>query len=86
MTDWGLHWYYNNPSLVKKRSISSDGFPWTHPANEFGKSISYEKGTLPKCDELAERSAMLAIASTLTEKDTDDIIAAFKKVASHILK
>ncbi|HIA52104.1 MAG TPA: DegT/DnrJ/EryC1/StrS family aminotransferase [Candidatus Melainabacteria bacterium] len=85
MSDWGMHWYYNNPSLVKKRSISADGFPWSHPANEFGKSISYEKGALPKCDELAERSAMLAIASTLSDKDVDDIIAAFKKVAAQVL-
>jgi 8-amino-3,8-dideoxy-alpha-D-manno-octulosonate transaminase len=71
---------------VKKRSNSSDGFPWSHPANEFGKSISYEKGTLPKCDELAERSALLAIASTLSDKDVDDIIAAFKKVAAQVLR
>ncbi|MBA3994416.1 MAG: DegT/DnrJ/EryC1/StrS aminotransferase [Cyanobacteria bacterium DS2.3.42] len=85
MSDWGMHWYYNNPSLVKKRSISSEGFPWTHPANDFGKGYSYEKGTLPKCDELSERSAMLAIASTLTDKDVEDIIAAFKKVAATVL-
>lgn len=85
MTDWGLHWYYNNPSLVQKRSISSDGFPWTHPANDFGKSISYEKGTLPKCDELAEKSGLLAIASCLTDKDVEDIITAFKKVAAQVL-
>ncbi len=85
MAEWGLHWYYNNPSLVKKRSLANDGMPWSHPANDFAKSYSYEKGTLPKCDELAERSAMLAIASTLSERDVDDIIAAFKKVAAHVL-
>jgi 8-amino-3,8-dideoxy-alpha-D-manno-octulosonate transaminase len=85
MADWGLHWYYNNPSLVKKRSLTGDGMPWSHPANDFAKTYSYEKGTLPKCDDLAERGAMLAIASTLSDRDVEDIIAAFKKVAAHVL-
>jgi 8-amino-3,8-dideoxy-alpha-D-manno-octulosonate transaminase len=40
---------------------------------------------LPGCDDLCERSAILAIASTLTDKDVEDIIEAFKKVAASVL-
>lgn len=82
MKEWGLHWYFNNQSLVKKRSWCSDGFPWTHPANKFAERYDYSKGALPFCDEMSERAALLTIASNLTRKDVSDIIRAFKKVAS----
>lgn len=85
MQQWGLHWYFNNESLVHKRANSHDGFPWSHPANDFSQAISYAKGSLPVCDDYAERGAILAIASNLSEKDCDDIIQAFKQVASEVL-
>lgn len=82
MSDWGLHWYFNVPSLTRKRSNSRDGFPWSHPANAFAENISYDRGALPVCDDLHDRSALLTIASTLTDTDVDDIIRAFRKVAN----
>ena len=82
MSEWGMHWYFNIPSLVKKRSNARDGFPWTHPSNAFASGYSYAKGALPMCDALSERSALLSIASTLTARDVDDIIAAFRKVGA----
>jgi dTDP-4-amino-4,6-dideoxygalactose transaminase len=81
MQQWGLHWYFNNTSLVNRRSFSADGWPWTHPANRFASGYTYAKGTLPVCDDLADRSALLAIASCLRQQDIDDIVAAFEKVA-----
>ena len=81
MKDWGLHWYFNNPSLVQKRSYSNDGWPWSHPANSFAAEYRYARGALPVCDELASRSALLAIASCLTSRDVEDIVTAFRKVA-----
>ena len=85
MKDWGFHWYFYNPSLLLKTSNSKDGFPWSHPANEFAKEYDYRHGTLPTCDDLAARSAILSIASVLTEQDEDDIVAAFKKVAAEVV-
>lgn len=82
MREWGLHWYSNIPSLVNKRSNTRDGFPWTHPANTFAIDYSYHHGALPYCDDLHARGALLAIASTLTDQDVDDIITAFRKVAA----
>ena len=85
MREWGMHWYCNIPSLVNKRSNSRDGFPWSHPANAFGADYSYAAGALANCDDLNARGALLTIASTLTQEDVDDIIAAIRKVARVVL-
>ncbi|MGO1120654.1 DegT/DnrJ/EryC1/StrS family aminotransferase [Rhodovibrionaceae bacterium A322] len=85
MREWGLHWYFNIASLVHKRSNSTDGFPWSHPSNAFSAEISYQRGSLPGCDDLHNRSALLSIGSRLTTQDEDDIILAFRKVANALL-
>ena len=85
MSGWGLHWYFNVPSLVERRSLSADGFPWTHPANSFAHEIDYGRGLLPRCDDMYERAAILSIASCLTDDDVDDVIMAFHKVARSVL-
>ena len=79
MTDWGLHLYYNNVSLIHKASVDGHGFPWTLAENQ-ASAAQYEKGTCPQADSLFERSILIAIPSCLTEKDEDDIIRAFEKV------
>jgi 8-amino-3,8-dideoxy-alpha-D-manno-octulosonate transaminase len=73
MTDWGLHLYYNNVSLVKRR-----GLAWKLSENA-GLVRNYAKGACPAADSLFERSILLPIPSCLTEKDEDDIILAFEK-------
>lgn len=85
MREWGLHWYSNIPSLVNKRSNSRDGMPWTHPANAFAQDYDYHLGALPQCDDLHARSALLAIASNLSDADIEDIVTAFRKVARVVL-
>jgi dTDP-4-amino-4,6-dideoxygalactose transaminase len=85
MSEWGMHWYFNNPSLVKKRLLSNDGFPWTHPANAFSKEMSYERGLLPGCDRRHDCGALMTVASCLTDKDIDDIVTAYRKVARVVL-
>lgn len=83
---FGLHWYYNNASLVRKTSNSPEGLPWTHPANAFAKGYTYGLGTLPNADKLSQRGCLLAIASCLTAQDIKDIVTAYKKVAAALLK
>lgn len=83
--EWGLHLYYNNKSLVNKRSYYPSGWPWTMPENRFSKEYSYEKGALPMCDDMFDRSILLKVSSALTKSDQDDIIAAYRKVASALL-
>lgn len=82
MSEWGLHWYFNIPSLTEKRSNSRDGYPWSHPANAHASQIDYHRGNLPVCDDLHDRSGLISIASNLTDDDVDDIIRALRKVAA----
>ena len=77
-----MHWYFNIPSLVKKRSNTYEGFPWTHPSNAFSTDYSYGRGALPVCDSLSDRAALLTVMPVLTDGDVDDIIAAFRKVGN----
>lgn len=85
MRQWGMHWYFNVPSLVHKRSLSRDGFPWSHPANAFAAEYRYTRGTLPVCDDMESRAALLTISPMLSERDTDEIVAAFRKVGAALL-
>ncbi len=79
MTEWGLHLYYNIPSLVQKTSLDGRGFPWKLAENA-GLEREYAKGICPVADSLFERSIILAIPSCLTEHDESDIVQAFEKV------
>jgi len=82
MTDWGLHIYTNNVSLLNKTSIDAKGFPWNLTENRDSKP-QYAKGTCPVADSLFERSILFAIPSCLTEADENDVIHAFRKVLGH---
>lgn len=84
MTEWGLHLYYNNVSLVKHASVDSHGFPWKLAEN-VGLEREYGKGTCPTADSLFERSILIPIPSNLTKHDEDDIIRAFDKVLPALL-
>ncbi len=78
MTDWGLHLYYNNVSLVGRTSADRGGFPWNLSENA-GMQRDYSKGTCPVADSLFERSILLPIPSCLTDQDERDVIQAFEK-------
>jgi 8-amino-3,8-dideoxy-alpha-D-manno-octulosonate transaminase len=79
MTQWGLHIYYNIPSLVNKTGVDKNRSPWSLAENKDSQT-DYRKGTCPVADSLFERSILLAIPSCLTEKDEQDIADAFDKV------
>lgn len=81
MTDWGLHIYFNNASLVRKSPLNAAGRPWSDPLNEFARGYEYGKGTLPVLDSLVERSSLLAVAPVLTDDAIERIALAFEKAA-----
>ena len=83
MTDWGLHIYYNIPSLVLKTSIDKANFPWGLAENRESRA-GYGKGTCPHADSLFERTILIAIPSNLTRQDEADVVAAFTKVMSAV--
>ena len=79
MTEWGLHIYYNIPSLVRKTGVDKRNSPWSLAENSESRT-EYGKGTCPVADDLFERTILLAIPSNLTEQDEQDILHAFDKV------
>jgi 8-amino-3,8-dideoxy-alpha-D-manno-octulosonate transaminase len=79
MTEWGLHIYSNIPSLVHKTSADKRNSPWSLAENK-DSHTDYRKGTCPVADSLFERTLLLAIPSSLTDQDEQDIIHAFHKV------
>lgn len=79
LTEWGLHLYYNNVSLLRQASIDGKGFPWSLEANQPAPP-AHGKGLCPHADSLFERTLLLAIPSCLTRQDEDDIIEGFRKV------
>jgi dTDP-4-amino-4,6-dideoxygalactose transaminase len=77
IADYGLHIYYNIPSLVDKVPLSPAGNPWS--LGENSQSVySYNKGTCPKSDALFERSILLPIPSRLTAAQEEAAAAAVK--------
>jgi 8-amino-3,8-dideoxy-alpha-D-manno-octulosonate transaminase len=84
MTDWGLHIYYNNSSLVNKRSLSAAGRPWSDPLNAFAAQYDFRKGALPGVDDLIDRSSLLAIPPVLEDETITQIAAEFRKAASEV--
>ena len=77
MDDWGLHLYYNVPSLVNKCGLSKVS-PWQLTENATSQ-VEYSKGTCPNLDSLASRTVIICIAPVLTDNDTDDIIVGIRK-------
>jgi len=79
----GLHVYSAMRNLTEKHSISPDGYPWTHPANE-PHVREYGEGTLPRTDKLMEQWVSIWMPPTMTEEDDHDIIQAVRKVYAHL--
>ena len=77
IADYGLHIYYNIPSLVGKVSLSPAGNPWSLAEN--AESVySYDKGTSPQSDALFERSILVPIPSRLTPEQEEAAAKAIK--------
>lgn len=67
LADYGMHIYYNIPTLVNKVPLSPAGNPWKLVEN--AQSVfDYHRGECPKSDALFDRSILLPIPSRLTEE------------------
>ncbi len=84
MTDWGMHVYYENISLVEKHGVNSAGRPWSDPLNAWAKDVSYAKGALPQMDDLVARSSLITVPPQLTEQTCDRIIDIYHKSAAKL--
>lgn len=82
MPEYGLHIYYNIPSLVNKVPLSAAGNPWK--LRENAESIyDYGKGACPQSDDLFERSVLVSIPSRLTLKQENAMSDVISKAVGH---
>lgn len=81
LVDYGLHIYYNIPSLVNKVPLSSAGNPWTLPDN-IDSNYNYAKGACPKSDDLFSRSLIIPVPSCLTEEQEQFAIKLIQKAVT----
>ena len=85
MSDWGLHIYYRNKSLVDKRSICGHHSVWELQENAFARDYFYGKGTLPILDDVASRTLLFPIPVGLDERDTRELIRMFERSCRHVV-
>jgi 8-amino-3,8-dideoxy-alpha-D-manno-octulosonate transaminase len=78
LTDYGLHLYFQNSSLVKKRSICGHHSVWQLAENEFARDYSYAKGVLPVLDGLVSRTLLFATPVGLSSQENEDLLSVFR--------
>ena len=78
IADYGLHIYYNIPSLIGKVPLSPAGNPWSLAENK-SSDYDYNKGVCPKSDDLFERSILLPIPSKLTAEQEGQAVKIVKE-------
>ncbi len=74
---------YNNPAVLNQKTAWSKGCPFNcqeHPTDR-----RYYMGMCPRSEDLLGRSLSIGIGPRVTESDADDIVAAVRKVAEHLL-
>ncbi|MFI5286034.1 MAG: DegT/DnrJ/EryC1/StrS family aminotransferase [Candidatus Dormibacteria bacterium] len=82
---YGTHIYSQMPMLTRKVGyVPGSSWPWDAPENAQSQ-YSYEKGALPKSDEIFSRGVLMAVPSNLTDSQCDQIAAAYRKVIHHLL-
>lgn len=86
MDEWGLHIYYNLPSLVHKRPSMGSRSVWELSENSFARDYTYGKGTLPSLDSLIGKTVIFCIASNLNDEHKAVIREAFNKTCDQLLK
>jgi 8-amino-3,8-dideoxy-alpha-D-manno-octulosonate transaminase len=75
--EYGLHVYYNIPSLVGKVPLSPSGNPWNLAENAQSQT-RYDKGTCPVSDALFARSILIPIPSKLTREQENQAVEAIE--------
>ena len=79
--EYGLHIYYNIPSLVNKVPLSPAGNPWSLAENAQSQ-YPYDKGTCPASDALFARSILIPIPSKLTREQEEQAVEAIREAVA----
>ncbi len=84
MSEWGLHIYSKNASLVNKKSICGHHSVWELAENNWAKDYTYDEGTLPVLDSFVNRTVLFCIPSRLNAEQKSIIKKAFVKTCEQI--
>lgn len=82
VADYGLHIYYNIPSLVEKTPLSSAGNPW-NLAENVQSNYDYAKGTCPNSDDLFARAILLPIPARLTQPQENQAVEIVRQAVTN---
>jgi len=74
---------YEYPILTEHHAFENCSFPWD---GTYGRKIEYGPGMCPVAEEVEATAFRLPITEFMTEKDVDDMAAAFSKVAGYYAK
>lgn len=85
MHDFEVHVYYNIVPLVEKWPLN-DGAPWNCPRNAFHMNYSYERGALPRLDELLITSVGINVPSRLSAEQENYILGAIDHVYETLIR
>ena len=80
----GVHQSRNIPTLINKTPVTTKGCPWSCPYNKFSE-VNYRPEKTSRSNELFDRNLMIPLPPIMTDRDEEDLIKAFRKVANKIL-
>ncbi len=74
---------YKTPAILAKRTATNKGGPW-HCA-EHPTDVEYRAGMCPRTEALVARSFVVGNGARFSPSDCEDVAAAVRKVAEHLL-
>lgn len=70
---------YSNPAITRQATVTPKRSPWA------GSGVTYQDGMCPRAEDLAARSAAVAIGPGYTEADLADVAEAVARVTTAVL-
>lgn len=80
----GVHQSRYIPTLINKKPVTTKGCPWSCPFNQ-SSEMDYRPENTPQSNELFDRNLMVPLPPIMTNRDEENLIKAFRKVAGEML-
>jgi len=72
---------YMQPQIFTQKTAERDNFPY----NQFDEPVIYTEDMCPRAMDILPRNSIIQLSPLFTERDTQDVITAVKKVAAEML-
>jgi len=80
----GVHQTRFMPTLINKIPVTTKGCPWSCPFNQ-SSNMDYQPENTARSNALLDRGLMIPLPPIMTDKDEEDLVMAFEKVAETLL-